>query len=213
MDIIKELKQFAEEFFLLISGKPWKLRTALESVLRIFNQKQHRLHPKLMEEFPSLRFLNFLSSLLQDLHLLLPPLGDQVDSNASEFQISFPKSNVYNLEELLIEASSNAEMVKQLYKCVESFAIQLPGIGIGQLLVSSPLSRIYRQSLMSISGTTAIPSSQCAAAESSNNTELRQDLPFSQLENLSGASDLCEESQPRMKKRKQDNSTQICSGI
>nr|WQF02876.1 MAG: hypothetical protein [Bee densovirus 8] len=216
MDLSNQLQKFAEEFFFLISGKPFQLRDTLQSLVRIFKWQHpkippHPLRSKLMEEFPSENFMTFLMNLLEDLQLLLPPLGDQVDAKPSEYQISFPRSNLSSFEKILHEASSNVEMLKQLYKSLESFAVQLPGIGIGQLLVSSPLFHIYRNDLMSTSGMIATPFNQCADVGSSHNSEKRMEMPFLQLEKALETSDLCEASPPKKKKKMEEHTTEICS--
>jgi len=209
MDISEnKMKSFSESFFSLISKKPWNLKSCLESVLKVWKSSSHPLHPKLMGEFPLPSFLKFLNILMEDLVLLLPPIGDQTDHG--QYPILFPRSSSSSFENLLIEASSNVEVAKKLYACLESFAVQLPGIGIAPLLVSSPLYRICQQFPMSTYGMTVIQDKECADVASLASFEEKLSLSSAQ-EKLSEDTDLFEESQPKKRKRETENTTAICS--
>jgi hypothetical protein len=213
MDTTDDWKSFANQLLLKFGSLPWLLKELVQNLASVLKNPQHSHYGRLMEEFPHPSFRNFLTSLLEDVILMQPPSTDELDRKLQIYPASFPRSKVSLFEKLLIEASSNVEAAKSVYKCVETCAIQLPGIGIAELLVSSPLYRILVQCHTSTSGTTATQIPECVAAQSCASIEAERKPLFFSPKNPSEDFDLCEELRPKKRERIQEHSSKTFSSM
>lgn len=160
MDITK-VESFFQSLVQCLNKDRKKVKNLFLAISKIFSNPSSKLFAELIRDFPSLRFLQWVKEQVPDLILLCAPLGtpDQVDGPMTCLSKAL---NAQTFGELLSEALSNAEQTKLLSKSLGQLALQLPKIGIAELLVSSPLFPTSVQSPMCTSGMTATLSKECA---------------------------------------------------
>lgn len=202
MDITKA-PEFFEKLIECLNRDKAKVKNLFLRISTVFSNSSTEYFEKLIRDFPSHKFLQWISDQVHNLILACAPLGDQVDGPM------ICLSEVLNrqaFEKLLLEASSSAQRTEELWKSLEELAIQLPRIGIAELLVSSPLFLINVACRTSMSGTTAIQHKECAGADYSRLSEMEASQQESSLqENNSHHIDLCEASPPKKRARKETN--------
>ena len=185
-----------------------KVKELFLTLSKVFSNPSGPHFGMLLRDFPSLKLLQWIKDQIPNLILCCPPQSSSSDEldcvpNLSLSQVLSEQAFV----KLFIEVSSSLTLMKQLYESLEQLALQLPGIGIAELLVSSPLFHILGGDHTTTSGTTATLSKECAEINSWTNSEqlekTEMKMDSSQQEILLQNSDLCEVSQPRKRERKE----------
>ncbi len=200
MDITKS-SEFFQSLVSCLNRDKAKVKRLFSVISRVFSNPSQSYFAKLLQDFPSVKFLQWIKEQVPELILACAPLGDQVDAPTTCL------SEVLNrqaFEKILFEASSSAQQTKELWQSLEELAIQLPKIGIAELLVSSPLFHINAQCPTSTSGTTATQVKECADVDYLRLSEMETNLQdSSQHENVSLHIDLCEASPPKKRARRE----------
>ena len=202
MDISK-----ASEFFdclvSCLNRDKAKVKKLFTTISKVFSNPSQSYFGRLLQDFPSVKFLQWVKEQVPELILACASLGDQVDAPTSCLSEVLNKQA---FERVLLEASSSALQTKELWRSLEELAIQLPKIGIAELLVSSPLFLISAACPTSTCGTTAIQPKECADVDYSRLSEMEASLQdCSQQENNSLHIDLCEASPPRKRAKRETN--------
>lgn len=186
-----------------------KVKNLFTRISSVFSDPSGKNFGNLLKDFPLVKLLQWIKEQIPELILACAPMGDHVDGQISCLSTVL---NEQTFVALLLEALSNAQQTMLLYKSLEQLALQLPKIGIAELLVSSPLFPISALDPTSMSGMIATQSKACAGADYLHHSEEETTKLDSLLpEKLSQDSDLCEASPPKKRAKKETHILKDCS--
>ena len=208
MDISK-LESFFKSFVECLNRDKAKVKKLFLGISQVFSNPSGMNFGKLLKDFPFLNLLQWIKDQVPELILACSPLGDQTDG---QMRCLSTVLNAQTFGQLLSEALSDVDRTISLYQSLEQLALQLPKIGIAELLVSSPLFPTNVVDHTSTCGMTVIPSKECVDADYLLPTEEKKMKVESSLpEKLSQALDLCEVSPPKKRVKTEILTSKDCS--
>jgi hypothetical protein len=208
MDISK-LDSFFNKFVECLNRDKVRVKKLFLVISQVFSNPSGMNFGKLLKDFPFLNLLQWIKDQIPELILSCSPLGDQTDGQMRCLSTAL---NGQTFAQLLSEALSDVDRTILLYQSLEQLALQLPKIGIAELLVSSPLFPTNVVAPTSTCGMTVIPSKECADVDYLHLTEEKKMKVESSLpERLSQALDLCEASPPKKRVKTEILTSKDCS--